>query len=334
MEEAMPRKPRLFVSGATYHVYCRVARGEFVFENPDNAEAFIETLRDVRDRDGLSILAWCLMTNHYHIVITTGSVPLWRSMARFQGTVARKHNRSRGVLGRLWQSRYRARFIDSNDYFRQVVAYVHLNPVAAGLVTDPAEYPLSGHREAIGSRPPTILDVKSLLEVFEASVPSLMRAEYLSWVRLVAEERWLDQGLSDLPWWQDAEDEDEIANPRRHAEAETYDQKRVNEDRVPVNLSELLERFEQITGMTALDLSSSRRGPVLPNGRIDLTAVAVGRFDHRVCDLTKVLCKNPGTVSRWLSKAERRSLHDPSYRSHLDDLDCRIQELSSPKVKK
>ena len=48
MEEAMPRKPRLFVSGATYHVYCRVARGEFVFENPDNAEAFIETLRDVR----------------------------------------------------------------------------------------------------------------------------------------------------------------------------------------------------------------------------------------------------------------------------------------------
>jgi len=43
----MPRKPRLFVSGATYHVYCRVARGEFVFENPDNAEAFIETLRDV-----------------------------------------------------------------------------------------------------------------------------------------------------------------------------------------------------------------------------------------------------------------------------------------------
>jgi REP element-mobilizing transposase RayT len=72
----MPRKVRLFVPGATYHVYCRNARGEFVFENPDNVEAFIETLCDVRDRDGLSILAWCLMSNHYHIVISTGSAPL------------------------------------------------------------------------------------------------------------------------------------------------------------------------------------------------------------------------------------------------------------------
>ena len=181
----MPRKARLFVPGATYPVYCRVARGEFVFEDPENAEVFIETLCDVRDRDGLSILAWCLMSNHYHIVIETASVPLWRSMARLQGTIARKHNRGRGVLGRLWQSRYRARFIDSNDYFKMVVAYVHLNHVAAGLVTDPADYPLSGHREAIGSRPPSILDVKSLLEVFDATAPSLMRADYLNWVRLL-----------------------------------------------------------------------------------------------------------------------------------------------------
>ena len=328
----MPRKSRLFVPGATYHVYCRVARGEFVFESPVNAEAFIETLCDVRNRDGLSILAWCLMTNHYHIVITTGSVPLWRSMARLQGTIARRHNRSRGVLGRLWQSRYRARLIDSNDYFKQVVAYVHLNPVAAGLVADPADYTLSGHREAIGRIPPTILDVKSLLEVFEESDPSLMRAEYFGWVRLVAEERWLDQGLMDLPWWQDAEDEEEIANPRRHAEAETFDQKRANEDRVPVDLGELLERFERITGMTTSDLRSSKRGPFLPNGRIDLTAVAVGRCGHRVCDLAKLLRKNPGTVSRWLSEADRRSLHDPRYKTHLDGLDREIQDRASLKV--
>lgn len=328
----MPRKPRLFVPGAAYHVYCRVARGEFVFEKPDNAEAFIETLCDVRDRDGLSILAWCLMTNHYHVVLTTGSVPLWRSMARLQGTISRKHNRSRGVLGRLWQSRYRARLIDSNEYFKQVVAYVHLNPVAAGIMTDPADYPLSGHREAIGSRPPTILDVKRLLEVFDASDPSSMRAEYLSRVRLVAEERWLDQGLTDLPWWQEAEDKEEIANPRRHADAETYDQRRIAEDRMHVDPSEILDRFEQITGMTVLDLRSSKRGPVLPDGRIDLTAIAVGRFGHRVCDLAKLLKKNSGTVSRWLSKADRRLLYEPSYRAHLDILDSRIQQFSSPKV--
>lgn len=97
----MPRKARLFIPGATYHVYCRVARGEFVFEDPDNTEACVETLCDVRDRDGLSILAWCLMSDHYHVVIETNSVPLWRSMARLQGLTARRHNRGREVLGRL-----------------------------------------------------------------------------------------------------------------------------------------------------------------------------------------------------------------------------------------
>ena len=84
----MPRKPRLFVPGATYQVYCRVARGEFVFDEPTEVAEFVEIARQVRDLDGWKILAWCLMGNHYHLVTTTGAVPLWRSMARLQRRVA------------------------------------------------------------------------------------------------------------------------------------------------------------------------------------------------------------------------------------------------------
>ena len=72
----MPRHPRLFVPRATYHVYCRVARGEFVFDCDEEAIEFIEVLRRVRDLDGWTILAWCLMGNHYHLVLTTGEVDL------------------------------------------------------------------------------------------------------------------------------------------------------------------------------------------------------------------------------------------------------------------
>jgi putative transposase len=75
----MPRHPRLFIRGATYHVYCRVARGEFVFDDDDEAVEFVETLREVRDLDGWSVLAWCLMGNHYHLVVKTRNVDLWRS---------------------------------------------------------------------------------------------------------------------------------------------------------------------------------------------------------------------------------------------------------------
>jgi putative transposase len=328
----MPRKSRLFVPGATYHVYCRVARGEYVFDDPANCELFIESLRGVRDRDDLSILAWCLMSNHYHIVMETASVSLWRSMARLQGKIAREHNRRRRVLGRLWQSRYRARLIDSNEYFKQVVAYVHLNPVAAGLADDPADYPLSGHREAIGRRPPFLLDAKNLLRCFGTTDPATMRAEYLTWVRLVAEERWFDQGLTELPWWKNAEDREEIANPHRHRGVETYDQRTAAIDRVSVDLIDLLNCFEHVTGVMLSDLRSSKRGPDLPSRRIDLTALAVGRFGHRVCDVAELLNKNPGTVSRWLTNAGKRALEDQSYKALIDDLDSRIQDLAMGKV--
>ena len=113
----MARKPRLFVPGATYHVYCRVARGEFVFDDPYEAEEFVEKVREIRDADDWRILAWCLMGNHYHLVIKTGLIPLWRSMLRLQAGIARGFNKRRRYLGRLWQSRYRARIIDSTNYF-------------------------------------------------------------------------------------------------------------------------------------------------------------------------------------------------------------------------
>ena len=76
----MPRHPRLFIPGATYHVYCRVARGEFVFDDPIEAEEFVLAVREVRDLHGWRIFAWALMANHYHLVVKTGTIPLWRSM--------------------------------------------------------------------------------------------------------------------------------------------------------------------------------------------------------------------------------------------------------------
>jgi len=324
----MPRKPRLFIPYATYHVYCRVARGEFVFANRDDSGHFLETLCEVRDRDGLSILAWCLMTNHYHLVLKTASVPLWRTMARLQRTVAREHNRRRRYLGRLWQSRYRARLIDSNDYFGQVVAYVHLNPVAAGLVTDPADYALSGHREAIGRGRPGILDSQGLLELFGEEEPSRMRRAYLGWVRSVAEAKWLEQNLRELPWWTDASDADEIVGPDPRRPVETYDQQKLVEDRFPLDLPVIVDAICVLTGVRLTDLRSRKRRSEIANVRWDLAAIGVGRYGHRICDLAAILDKNAGSVSRWLTEADRRQASDSDYRTHLDHLEGRVVELA------
>lgn len=328
----MPRKPRLFIPYATYHVYCRVNRGESVFANREDSDLFLETLREVKDRDGFSILAWCLMTNHYHLVLKTGSTPLWRSMARLQRTVARNHNRRRRYLGRLWQSRYRARLIDSNDYFGQVVAYVHLNPVAAGLVTDPADYALSGHREAIGKRRAEILDSQAMLELFGEEDPSRMRRAYLDWVRSVAEAKWLEKGLRELPWWTDASDADEIVRPDPRSPVETYDHRRLTEDRVPLDLSQIVCAVCALTEVQLADLRSRKRRSEITSVRWDLAAIALGRFGHRVCDLAEMLNKNAGSVSRWLTEADRRQESDAEYRTHLDELESEIIQLATQNI--
>ena len=322
----MPRHPRLFVPGAIYHVYCRVARGEFVFDELDEAFEFIEKLREVRDLDGWTIFAWCLMGNHYHLVLRTGEVDLWRSMARLQGSVSRDYNRRHRILGRLWQSRYRARVIDSEEYFRQVVAYVHLNPVTAGLVKDPADYVQCGHRELIGACRPYIVDRRAALRSFSNTSTMSPAEDYLAWVREVAKAKLAERQLLELPWWIDAACHDEIADPQRHPTARSFDGRSLAENRVEIELGEFVARMEAVAGFSLSNLSSRSRDPDLIQKRIDLAALAIGRYRLRVCDIAALVKKHPNSVSKWLNKGLRLERTDPEFVARLDELDAAISK--------
>jgi len=130
-------------------------------------------------------------------------------MARIQCRIARGHNRRRRVLGRLWQSRYKARVVRDEDYYRHLLAYVHLNPVAAGLVEDPSAYRWSGHSALLGKRPTRLIDLREALLGFgETSIAA--REAYLEQVRVVAEARWLDNGVRLLPWWEGVSNDDQL----------------------------------------------------------------------------------------------------------------------------
>jgi len=132
----MPRHPPLFIPEATYHVYCRVTRGEFVFDDPFEAAEFVSAVREVRDLHGWKIFAWTLMANHYHLVIKTGAIPLWRSMLRLQSEteVARfiqKHPTSvaRWIsLGLRKQLEYRSFRERIDDIDRRISSKARNNP--------------------------------------------------------------------------------------------------------------------------------------------------------------------------------------------------------------
>jgi REP element-mobilizing transposase RayT len=324
----MPRHPRLFLPGGTYHVFCRVARGEFVFDDQDEALEFIEKLREVRDLDSWTIFAWCLMGNHYHLVLRTYEIDLWRSMARLQGSIARNYNRRHHLLGRLWQSRYRARVIDTEEYFRQVVAYVHLNPVSAGVTHDPAEYIHSGHRELIGACEPYIVDRRATLRSFSNTPGPTPAEDYRDWVRSVAESKWAAQDVFELPWWVLAASEDEIADAIQHPEAKRFDGRPPAETRLELRFDEFVERLHKVDGFSLAELSSRTRDSTVTRHRIELATLAIGRYRLRVCDVAELLQKHPNSLTHWLNAGLRLEACDPVFKSRLDDLDSAISRQS------
>lgn len=320
----MPRHPRLFVPGATYHVYCRVARGEFVFDDPIEADAFVSAVREVRDLDGWRILAWALLSNHYHLVVKTDRLPLWRSMLRLQSDIARGFNRRHRYLGRLWQSRYRARLIDSQDYFRQAVSYVHLNPVAANIVSDPADYRRCGHSEILGIEEPVLIDVPAVLRGFDDGLADNPRDRYLSWIRQIAELRWIDQGIRKLPWWKSADHLDEIASPLTHPKARTFDGLSFEDERVGIAIEDFIRFFERHSGYIIQDLRSSLRRPMHVQARIEFATLAAARHGIRSTEIADSFQKHPTTIARLIRRGLRRLLEDRSFRDRIDSLDRQI----------
>jgi REP element-mobilizing transposase RayT len=173
------------------------------FNREFDANTFVECVAEVSSIHRFEILAWTLMGTHYHLVMRTGDVKLWRSMATIQCRVTREHNRRLRVYGAGWQSRYRARLVQSDQDLRNLLAYVHLNPVVAGLVDDPADYELSSHRALIGHAPPVLVDVAVALNTFGEEKLADARAAYLEYVRCVAEAKWFLGGkVRELPWWE------------------------------------------------------------------------------------------------------------------------------------
>ena len=245
-------------------------------------------------------------------------------MARFQGRVSRAHNRRHRYLGRLWQSRYRARVIDTTEYFRHAISYVHLNPVSAGIVDDPNDYLYSGHREIIGTCRPHVVNVPSVLRGFGGGNPDEAVEDCIRWVRSVAEARWAAAGIPDLPWWAEARHVDEIADPARHPEAMTFDCQRNAEERAEPDLTTLVSRFESESGYELEDLASSRRSARHLKGRIEFCMLGIPRYGLRACEMAAVLRKGRNSVTRWLNDGLRRARDEPELATRLDRLDSAL----------
>ena len=149
----MPRQARLDASGTLHHVIIRGIEKRRIVNNQKDQEDFVSRLGEVATDTKTGIYAWSLMTNHAHFLLRSGPLGLSQFMRRLLTGYAIGYNRRHARIGHVFHNRYKSIVCDENTYFRELVRYIHLNPLRAKLVKALAElnkFPWSGHAVLMG----------------------------------------------------------------------------------------------------------------------------------------------------------------------------------------
>lgn len=157
----MPRPVRVEFAGAVYHVMARGNERREIFRDDKDRQRFLEAVGEAVERFGVVVHVYCLMPNHYHLVVETPRANLSQAMAWLQTTYTVRFNRRHRRSGHLFQGRYKAHVVDADAYAQELVRYIHLNPVrprskhiriAAERIKELNRYRWSSHREYAGWR--------------------------------------------------------------------------------------------------------------------------------------------------------------------------------------
>jgi putative transposase len=149
----MARLPRLTVPGYPHHIIQRGNNGQPIFAEGADYETFLGMLEDHARRFKVAVHAYVLMSNHFHLLATPeDATGIPQTMQAIGRQYVRYFNRRQQRTGTLWEGRYRSTLIQAERYLLACMVYIDLNPVRAGMVADPAQYPWSSHAHYVGRR--------------------------------------------------------------------------------------------------------------------------------------------------------------------------------------
>lgn len=146
----MTRHLRIKIPGGLYHIYTRGIDRRDIFKDDSDREKFLDILENSISDSDWKCYAYCLMNNHYHILIESADGDTSRGMRQLNGVYAQYFNWKHDRVGPLFQSRFRAILVDRENYFLELCRYIVLNPVRAGIVSSPEEYHWSSYRATAG----------------------------------------------------------------------------------------------------------------------------------------------------------------------------------------
>lgn len=306
----MARKPRLEIEGGLYHVITRGNDRRDIFHSDEDFARFVSLLGGLKKKLPFYLYAYCLMTNHVHLLIERRTDSLGRIMQRLLTGYTNYYNRRYRRVGHLLQGRYKSILCESDVYLAQLVRYIHLNPVRANMVAVPEEYPHSSHCRYLGVEPAAFVDVDPVLRKFAAR-------------RKVARDRFAQFAAEGIRLGyveefyapeHDLLGSEEFVDDMIHRVGEPENAKRVprpTDGRLPTqpaNLDEdkLLKAFEEVVSIDRSEFFGSNKSArsVAAKETLIVAGRTLGAGLHTLAKLTGL---DPSTVSRRYDAARRRA---------------------------
>ena len=172
----MPRRLRIHLSGGFYHVTLRGNHQRDIFVAETDRNLLNKIIARALDRYGARLHAYCWMTNHLHLLMQVGSEPLANPMRQIAAEFARAMQVKLATTGHFFERRYHANLVEADAYLMELIRYIHLNPVRAGLVDDPVSFAWSSHHAYLGLRAEPWVTTDFCLRMFAADPGSAITA--------------------------------------------------------------------------------------------------------------------------------------------------------------
>ncbi len=304
----MPRPLRIEVPRGIYHVIARGNERKSIFRDDEDRVAYLVRLAECSERFRFRVIAYCLMGNHVHLALERGPVTLSHIMRTLQSAYAQKFNRRHRRVGHLFHGRYKAFLVQDEIHLMALVRYVHMNPVAAGIVVRPDAYRWSSDRHYRRRDVPTWLAAEIVLGRLAPDPVSARRA----YGRLMASRE--KQTYEDIPTYRDS-----IRGERRFAESLLI----VSGERplAPCRTAEgVASSVAEREGLSSTRLRQP--GKAAKESRVRLIAAFLGKREAGISTAAMARClgREESTFNRGVRRLEDAMARDPELASHVEAL--------------
>ena len=333
----MPRQARIDAPGAFHHIILRGIEQKPIFKDQQDYANFLKRLSRILTETSTPCFAWALMTNHAHFLLRTGLYPITTVMRRLLTGYSQQFNRRHKRHGHLFQNRYKSFLCEEEPYLLELVRYIHLNPIRAGMVKDLkslAKYDKSGHAVILGKYKYRWQDTEYVLGCFGKTVGvarrsyaafvtkgigqgrrpelvggglirsfggwSALKASRYTGLRVMGDERILGSG--------------EFVESVLNRAKEDYE-KRIKAQVKGFDLDTLIERISEYFEIDAELIKSTAKQRQASRARSLLCYLAVSRLKISSVEIARKLNVAPSTVSKCI------------YRGQSDELSKKFEKI-------